>query len=388
MILQSQIAILHQRRLGRQAKFIKKNMLSKLRWRKSNKKWRQSNRMQHFAERVNRLYFSIVLIITTVALGIVGFMMIESYSFLEAFYMTIITLSTVGYTEVRPLTDNGRIFASLLIITNIGIFTYAISVLSSFIIEGDLKQIWNYYNMHKQIEQLSNHIIICGYGRYGAEVARNLDKQDVDVVVIEVEQNITNEIYEKTKVLCIEGDATHDEILEAAGIRTAKALISTLADDTDNVFVVLSARQLNPKLRIVSRAINSKSESKLKLAGANEVIMPERIGGFYMANLVGKPDLVEFFTTVSAEIEDGVYLEEIDFGILPKHYINKTIRELNIRSETGTNVIALKKANGEYIINPSPDMLIESQMHLIVLGSRKQIKQFKEFWKKQEHERK
>jgi len=361
-------------------------MLSKLRWRKSKNKWRKSNRMQHFAERVNRLYFSFVLIITTVALGISGFMLIEHYNFVEAFYMTIITLSTVGYTEVRPLTDNGRIFASLLIITNIGIFTYAISVLSSFVVEGDLKQIWKHYYMNKEIEQLSNHIIICGFGRYGAEVARNLSKQDVNVVIIETDQTVTSEIYEKTKFLCIEGDATHDEVLEEAGIRSAKALISTLADDSDNVFVVLTARQINPKLRIVSRAIHPKSESKLKLAGANEVIMPERIGGFYMANLVGKPDLVEFFTTVSAEIENGVYLEEIDFDTLPTYYLNKTIKELNIRKETGTNVIALKKANGEYIINPSPDMVIESQMHLIVLGSRKQIKLFKDFWEKQEQE--
>ncbi|MGB1206551.1 MAG: potassium channel family protein [Chitinophagales bacterium] len=357
-------------------------MLSKLRWRKSKRKWRKSGRMQHFSERINRLYFSIVLIFTTVASGIFGFMLIEAYNFLEAFYMTIITLSTVGYTEVRPLTDNGRIFAAILIISNIGIFTYAISVLSSFVIEGDIKQIWKYYNMIKKIEQLSNHVIICGFGRYGAEVAQNLNKQDVNVVIIELEQDIVSHIYKETKFLCIEGDATHDDVLEEAGIRSAKALISTLADDSDNVFVALTARQINPDLRIVSRAINPKSESKLKLAGANEVIMPERIGGFYMANLVGKPDLVEFFTTVSAEIEDGVYLEEIDFDNLSESYTNKTIKELNIRKETGTNVIALKKANGEYIINPSPNVMIESQMHLIVLGSRKQIKRFKEFWGK------
>ncbi len=358
-------------------------MLSKLRWRKSKKKWRKSSRMQHFVERVNRFYFSIVLIITTVALGIVGFMLIEAYNFVEAFYMTIITLSTVGYTEVRPLTDNGRIFAAILIITNIGIFTYAISVLSSFIIEGDIKQIWKHYNMNKKIQQLSNHVIICGFGSYGKEVAQNLDKQDVNVVVIELDQSITSKIYDKTKFLCIEGDATHDNVLEEAGIRNAKALISTLADDADNVFVVLTAKQINPRLRIISRAIHPKSESKLKLAGADEVVMPERIGGFYMANLVGKPDLVEFFTTVSAEIENGVYLEEIDCDDLARHYINKTIKDLNIRKETGTNVIALKKANGEYVINPLPNMVIEVGMHLIVLGSRQQIKQFKDFWQKQ-----
>jgi len=341
--------------------------------------YRTHSTFQHFREQLHKIYISIGLILSTASVGMVGFALIENYTWIEAFYMTIITLSTVGYGEVQPLSDAGRMFAAFIIIFNIGIFTYAISVISSFIVEGDFRQMLKYYRMQGKIDDLEQHIIVCGFGRYGAEVARNLQLQDTPFVIVEKVQEDEKD-YQQYGYLFVMGDATNDQILEQAGLERAAGLICCLPDDTDNVYVVLTARQFNPNIRIVSRAINQRSEAKLLRAGANEVITPERIGGFFMANLMGKPDLVEFFNSVSQQEENGVYLEEIDFETVPSHFCNRSIADLNIGSLTGTNVIAIRNDNGQYIINPPANTIIQPHTHLIVLGNKDQIQRFKQMW--------
>lgn len=326
-------------------------------------------------------YLSIALVIFVTLIGVAGFMFIEDYRLIEAFYMTVITLSTVGYTEVRPLTDTGRIFTSLLIIANLGTFAYAISHLTSYIIDGNLKNMLQEYFLQSNIDKLNGHVILCGFGRYGTEVVKHFKLHKVPFVIIEASAQVVQTIKERADLLYLHGDATHDEILELAGIKQAKSLITTLPDDAENVYVSLSARQLNPDLHIISRALNQKSEAKLKLAGANEVITLEEMGGFFMATLVGKPDLVTFFRILSYETSASVSLETIGQEHLPNDK-PLTIRQLNIRENSGANVIGIKTLSGEYIVNPSPETIVTQGMQLFVLGNHDQILKFQELWSK------
>ncbi|OWY19414.1 potassium channel protein [Sphingobacteriales bacterium UPWRP_1] len=327
-------------------------------------------------------YLSFVLILFVTLLGVVGFMLIEDYSLVEAFYMTVITLSTVGYTEVKPLTDTGRIFTSFLIIANLGTFAYAISNLTTYIIDGNLKRMIQEYSLQSNIDKLKGHVILCGFGRYGAEVVKHFKLHKVPFVIIEASAAVADKIQEKGDLLYLHGDATHDEVLEMAGIRQAKSLITTLPDDAENVYVSLTARQMNPSLRIISRALSQKSEAKLKLAGANEVITLEEMGGFFMATLIGKPDLVTFFRILSYETSASVSLEEIGFEHLPDDNSPLTIRQLNIRENSGASVIGLKTLSGDYIVNPSPETVLKRGMQLFVLGNHDQILKFQELWTK------
>lgn len=357
---------------------------------KAKENSRQKNRYRNTKKRkyailqryLKGFYLSFALITFVTVSGIVGFMVVENYRLVEAFYMTIITLSTVGYTEVRPLTDAGRLFTSVLIIANLGTFAYAISNLTSYIIDGNLRRMLQEYSLQSKIDKLYGHVILCGFGRYGAEVVKHFMLHKVPFIVIEASEEVVKKIQARGDLLYLYGDATHDEILEMAGIRQAKSLITTLPDDAENVYVSLTARQMNPSLHIISRALSQKSEHKLKLAGANEVITLEEIGGFFMATLVGKPDLVTFFRILSHETSASISLEEIGFKHLPDGNKPLTIRQLNIREHSGANVIGVKTLTGEYIVNPSPETVLKQGMQLFVLGNHDQIERFQELWSK------
>ncbi|MEO1627161.1 MAG: NAD-binding protein, partial [Bacteroidota bacterium] len=241
------------------------------------------------------LRFAVLLFAAEVLIGTMGFVYIEQYDWLEAFYMTIITVSTVGYTEVQELSDDGRLFTSILILVNIAIFAYIVSAVTSFLVKGEFFRKMHINVIDRKISELEQHIILCGYGRYGKEVAEQFLKHDVEFVLIEKNHDRVVDIQRSPeKLLYIEGDATNDDVLVKAGIDRAKALLTTLSDDTSNVFTVLSARQMNPALNIISRASSPQSGKKLELAGSNQVIMPDQIGGFYMATMVNKPGTVEF----------------------------------------------------------------------------------------------
>lgn len=325
------------------------------------------------------LRLSAILLAMAIVTGVIGFSTIENYTLTEAFYMTIITLSTVGFTEVRPLSDMGRIFASLLIIGNIGIFAYAVTNISRFLVEGGLKKLFQYRAMEKKIAQLKDHVIICGYGRYGQEIAEHFNRHKVPFVVIDNRQETIDDLHQRENTPYLQGDATNDETLEEAGIERASALIAALPEDTDNVYVVLTARQLKSNLKIISRATYQKAERKLKRAGADHVILPNQIGGFYMATLVTKPDAVEFFTILTEKGDELVSFEEVIFDSLPEGKTKQTIKELNIRKNTGANVVGLKTPDGQYIVNPSADTVIEINMGIIVLGTEEQIASFKDY---------
>lgn len=326
------------------------------------------------------IYFPIALIATIFCIGIIGFIIIEDYSIFDAYYMTVITVATVGFQEVHPLSESGRLFTSFLIITSFGTFAYALTSLSKYVIDGEFNHYFKNYKVNSEIQQLHDHIIICGYGRNGRQAAQVLKKHNKRFVVIEQKADVIEGMNKKYESLVVQGDSTRDETLIKAGIHKAKALITTLPIDADNLFIVLSARSLNPALTIISRASDDNSDKKLKIAGANNVIMPDKIGGAHMASLVMQPDVIEFIDVITGQEGTSINLEEITFDNLPQEYRNKTIKDLEVRQKTGANIVGFKTAQGEYVINPSADTKIIPDAKLFVLGTGEQIKKLKELF--------
>jgi voltage-gated potassium channel len=326
------------------------------------------------------IYFPLALIATIFCIGIIGFILIEGYSLFDAYYMTVITVATVGFQEVHPLSDAGRLFTSFLIITSFGTFAYALTSLSKYVIDGEFNRYFKNYKVNSEIQQLKDHIIICGYGRNGRQAAQVLKKHNKRFVVIEQKSDVIEGMNKKYENLVVQGDSTRDEVLIKAGIHRAKALITTLPIDADNLFIVLSARSLNTSLTIISRASDDNSDKKLKVAGANNVIMPDKIGGAHMASLVMQPDVIEFIDVITGQGGTSINLEEITFDNLPQEYRNKTIKDLEVRQKTGANIVGFKTAQGEYVINPSPDTKIIPDAKLFVLGTGEQIKKLKELF--------
>ena len=320
----------------------------------------------------SRIYLAIFFLFLVFFVGILGFHWIEGYQFIDAFYMTVITVSTVGLSMGEPLSQEGRLFTSFLIIFSISIYAYAISILTSYFIDGELKIFLKEYKVEKQVNKLSGHTIICGYGRNGREAVRKLQAHKKKFVVIESNPaRIT--LLKEAGLLFVEGDATFDSVIEKANIQSAQALITTLPKDADNVFIVLSAREQNYKLTIISRASKENSDSKLKKAGADNVIMPDKVGGSHMASLVVTPDVVEFLDNLSVEGTGDINLEEVTVSDFPEHASVRTLRDLEARYKTGCTVVGFKTNNGDYVVNPGADTVLESNSKLFVLGKSEQI---------------
>lgn len=310
--------------------------------------------------------------------GVLGFRLISSYSWLDAFYMTIITLATVGFGEVRPLDANAKIFTALLIISSVIIFSFAISVITEYILSRNSLQLLKKKKVKNQINNLSNHVIVCGYGRNGMQAVERLIAYKRPFIVVEKDKEII-EKYED-EVLFIEGDANEDTVLMDAGIDRASYLIAALPDDADNLFVVLSARQLNASLFIISRASKITSQKKLLLGGANKVIMPDKIGGDHMASLVVIPDLITFMDKLSMEGEHTTNLEEVAIEDFFDQVDCNSLRDLDLRRKTGCTIIGYIEPNGNYIINPEADLQLKPNSKVIVLGRPEQIRKLNEMF--------
>jgi voltage-gated potassium channel len=333
------------------------------------------NHFQYFS----KIYIPVSILLLITFIGTSGYMIIENYNLLNAFYMTIITMATVGFSEVHPLSDNGKMFTAFLICTSFGTFAYTVTNITSYIVNGEYSEFFKLRRLNNELEKLENHVIICGYGRNGKQSARVLRSHGQLFVVIEQKEEPMQAMVEKYPHLVLQGDATQDEILIQAGIQKARSLITTLPVDADNLFIVLSARSLNPKLNIISRASDDNSDKKLKTAGADHVIMPDMVGGAHMASLVMKPDVVEFMDYITGVSVD-INLEEITFDKLPEALQNKTISELDIRNKSGANIIGFKTAEGNYVINPAPETKLIPNAKLFVLGTGEQIKKLKEIF--------
>ncbi len=286
--------------------------------------------------------------------------------------MTVITMTTVGFSEVQPLDDASKIFTIILILTSVIIVGYAISVITEYILSRNNYEDLKIKKMQKEMEALNNHIIICGYGRNGSQAARKLKAYKKQFVVVERNKELLQKLDEEN-ILYVNGNANEDDVLKEAGIERASTLISALPNDADNVFVVLSARQINSKLTIISRASQETSYEKLKFAGANNVILPDRIGGDHMASLVVIPDLIEFIDNLSIVGKSNINIEEVEVEKLYDTSTVKTIRDLDLRKKTGCNVIGFKSPEGEYIVNPDADINLVPNSKIIVLGRPEQI---------------
>lgn len=319
----------------------------------------------------SKFYTALALLMMVMLTGTVGYRIIAGYSWIDALYMTIITVTTVGFREVQPSDTPTKIFTIILIILSVFIFAYAISVITEYILSRGTFQNIKYRKMKKKLEQMDNHIIICGYGRNGRQAAAKLKAYRRPFAVIENDEEIINRCTED--IVFVLGDANEDSVLEEAGIQRAKCLIAALPNDADNLFVVLSSRQLNKELVIISRASNESTVNKLRLAGANKTIMPDKIGGDHMASLVVMPDLVEFLDQLSIEGDNSINLEEIAIDDLSEDFSYRSIRDLDIRKHSGCTVIGYKEPSGSYIINPEADTKLLPHSKLVVLGRPEQI---------------
>ncbi|QNJ98252.1 potassium channel family protein [Constantimarinum furrinae] len=324
---------------------------------------------------------ALLLLVLVFLIGVIGFRFFSGYSWVDAWYMTVISITTVGFKEVEPLSNTEKVFTSVLILTSIFIVGYAIKVITEYILSsnniGNLKQ----KKVQKKIDSLSGQVIVCGYGRNGRQAVEKLMAYNKSFVVIEDNKDVV-ERFTTEDMLFVHGNAVEDEILIRAGIEKASVLICALPSDADNLFVVLSARQINKDLKIISRATEEASYKKLKLAGADNVILPDRIGGEHMASLVVVPDLVEFLDNLSVTGEkESINVKQVDFEKICKDGREQSIRELDIRKKTGCSVIGYKTPEGEYIVNPEPSMIIKKQSKLILIGRPDQIESLKTYFK-------
>ncbi len=321
---------------------------------------------------LNRLLYAGISLILVMLLGVIGFMYFEGDSFLNSAFMTVITVSTVGYSLLHDLSDGGKIFTIFLIIISLGVYAYSISIITSYLVEGNLEILLRGRTL-KKAKNMKNHTIICGYGRIGRQVAEELLAHGTPFLVIDQKMDVINES-KNDKVKFIDGDATSDDILIKAGVENASSLISALPLDSDNLYVSLSARALNQNIRIISRGSDESAEKKLHMAGVDHVILPEKVGGARMAKLVAKKNIVEFLDHLSYRGESFTNLEEIEYEHLLPEFQNKTIRESGIRIKSGVNIVGFKSPEGDFIINPTPDTLILPGSDLFILGTSKQIK--------------
>lgn len=322
----------------------------------------------------SRFYTALGLLFLLIFLGTVGFVFIADYEWVNALYMTVITISTVGFKEVEPLDADAKIFTIFLIITSITIFGYIISVITDYIANNKFIEELKFKQVQKKIQRLDNHTIVCGFGRNGKQAMARLRSYEKGCVIIESDPELIEEIEMDGTMLYIRGDATDDEALLAAGIDRASSLITTLPSDADNLYVVLSARQLNGECTIVSRASIDTSYKKLKIAGADNVIMPDKLGGAHMASLVVTPDIMEFIDRLSIEGESSSNLEELVIENLDPEYMNKSILDLDLRKRTGCTVIGFKTPGKDYVINPDASTILAPKSKLIVIGNPEEIR--------------
>lgn len=326
-----------------------------------------------------KLIAALLLVSLVFSTGVIGFKIIMDLNWIDAFYMTAITITTVGYREVVLPSDEAKIFITVLILSSVVILGFTVSVVTEYFISyGSLKDLRQKRKL-KKIQKMENHTIVCGYGRNGQQSANKLIEFHKEFLVIDKDQDLLENSDLKSEQYLI-GNANDDDILLTAGIEKASNLITALPDDADNLFIVLSARQLNNNLRIISRATEETSYNKLKLAGADNVILPDKIGGQHMASLIVNPDLLEFWDNLSYGGSKSLNLEQVSFEQLFDHEKSQTILELDLRQKTGCTIIGFKSAHGEYLVNPSPETELTPNSKIIVIGNSDQIKTLQEVY--------
>src|SRR5215510_11506958 len=313
------------------------------------------------------------LFVAVSAVGVIGYRVLEGYTWLEALYMTVITLSTVGFGEVRPLHPVGRIFTVLLLAAGLGVVFYTMITVTEKVVEGEFQQFFGRRRMQKRIGVLSNHYLVCGFGRIGEVVCRELASKPVPFVVIEQLEERIREA-EANQYLILQGDATEEKTLLAAGVQQAQGLFAALATDAGNVFVTLTAKELNPTLFVVARAENERSERTLLRAGADKVISPYAMGGHRMAQAALRPAVVDIIELATHHQSLELQLEEISVPASSRCQ-GKTLREAELCEQPDIIVVAIKRASGKTLFNPTPGERLEIGDSLIALAEAPQLKE-------------
>lgn len=300
--------------------------------------------------------------------GVFGYKIIEGWTILDSLYMTVITLASVGFMEVHPLSNAGRIFTILLILYGSGVLIYGISVITAFIIEGELTDILRRRKMNKKISQLKGHYIVCGADQTGRYVIEELSKTKKDFVVIEKDAEKVKHFIEQN-ILCVEGDATHDAVLDMAGIKKAKGFITSLHSDAENLFVVITAKRLNPDIRVISKAVEEESDQKIRMVGADGVVLPNSIGGLRMVSEMIRPTVVTFLDIMLRSKDKTIRIEDIEINP-GSPFAGRTLDETGLLKIEGVTVVALKdRTNDTYIFNPSGKIHLSENNVLIVMGN-------------------
>lgn len=310
------------------------------------------------------------LLLVLLIVGSLGFVWLEGWSFFDALYMTVTTLTTVGYGEIHPLSHLGRLYNMALILAGMGLLFYIVGSLARVVVEGELQTVMGRRKLAKDIKKLKNHYIICGFGRIGEIIALQLTARGLSLVVIDKSPDHTPRL-EELGYFYLVGDATRDEVLLEAGIERAKGLVAVVASDADNVYIVLTARSLNPKLHIVARGEEPGSEQKLLRAGADKVESPYRMGGQKMAHTILHPTVVTFMELAMKEGVDWS-MEEIAVG-QTSSLLGVPLKDSGIRQKLDLILVAIKRADGEMLFNPSHETPILAGDTLIALGLRKNL---------------
>ena len=330
-----------------------------------------------YREPLKKFITILTVLLLLVFFSTAGIHFIEGWPWIDSLWHTVITISTVGYGLIRPLSPEGMLFTMLVIVVAFAVFAYGASTVAAMIFEGELQKILTVKRMEKMVSKLKNHTIVCGLGRTGQAAIKELYKEKVPFVVIEKDEAKIEEAKEHyPNLIYIHGDATQDETLLKAGIKSASNLIVATADDADNLFITLSAKNLNPRLRIVTRANREENVIKLKRAGATEVILPNVIGGLRMASLAIRPSVVSFLDIVTHHGEIDLRLEEVK---VPKGspFHGKLLKDLDIPKKTGVIVIGIRREDGSFILNPTSSTMVLEGDSLIIIGTKEQAEKLK-----------
>ena len=320
----------------------------------------------------------IVLFISLLLIGTIGFHVIESLSFLDSLYMTIITVFTVGFREIKePLSPVGQIFTIFIILGGVGTVLYTFTKLAEVVYEGTINKIWRRRRMEKKIQKLKDHYIICGHGRTGNTVRERLEEENLPFVVIDNSEEGLVELKAKQDCLHMEGDATNEEVLIKAGIKRAKALAALLATDADNLYLVMTVKLINPSLFVLSKVMDEDAEKKILQIGANKVVNPYKLSGLKIAQGLVRPTLVDFLDLIIRRSELSLSMEEM---IVKKNsrIVKRTLAECDIRRKANVIVVAIKKPGEDIVFNPSPSVDLESGDTLLVLGDNADIDLFEQ----------
>lgn len=317
------------------------------------------------------IQLTLAVLLITLTIGTMGYMVLESWNFVDSFFMSVITLTTVGYGEVKPLSANGRIFSILLIFGGVTVVAYGASSTVEYMVTGKAVNRLIERHRNEMMKSLKNHFIIAGFGRVGREVALNFSKENIPFIVIDVNQDVLDEATQ-LGYLTFKGSATEDDTMREAGIAHARGVVAAAGDDAVNVYVVLTARGLNENLYIIARATAVGSESKLIRAGANRVTSPYILSGQRMADLALRPHVVDFLDLTSKSNVLDQSLEEVvvEEGAI---IANKTIAQIDLRRRAGANILAIYDAKGELLSNPTATTILEPGTRLILLGTNDQL---------------